>query len=134
MRFLVMALVVAAAGTAVAAEEIVGGRYAFVPTEKGVFRLDTETGEVSLCMVRDVTLVCLRAPASAAPPGIFDAGKDDRLAGLEARVAALEAGEGAEPVAVQGDTMRRVRTLAARAMGRLFALVGRMKGETAGPL
>jgi hypothetical protein len=131
MRFLAPALVFVVAGAAVSA----GERYSFIPTERGVFRLDTETGEVSLCMERDATLVCLRAPALTAPPSAaFDTERDDRLAGLEARVSALEADELEAPSPAGGDTMRRVKALADHAMGRLFAMVREMKGETSGAL
>ncbi len=127
-RFLAFAMLIAIAGPAAAGDSGEVGRYAFVPAENGVFRLDTESGEVSLCMERGGTLVCLRAPGQmAAGP----ARGTDRVAALEARIAALEAGNGAVHARRREDALRRVRTLAERMMGRVVALVREIKGEPA---
>ncbi len=104
------------------------GRYAFVPAENGVFRLDTETGEVSLCMERSGTLVCLRAPGQMAGGPARDA---DSSAALEARIAALEAGSSAAHTRRRDEALGRVKTLAERMLGRVVALVREIKGASA---
>jgi hypothetical protein len=122
MRFLVLGLFLAATAPALAGDS---GRYAFVPSESGVFRLDTESGEVSLCMERGGTLVCLRGPGQASGALAHEA---DRIAALEARIAALEAGEGQTAPTRGDDAMRRIKHLAERMMDRVVALVREMKG------
>ncbi len=114
-------LLLAVAGTSAAAAE--PGRYTFVEAENGVFRLDTETGGVSLCMERGGTLVCLRAPALGGAAQARDAGN----AALEARVAALETADGEAKAPRHGETLGRVRTLAEHMMDRVVALVREMK-------
>ena len=104
------------------------GRYAFVPAESGVFRLDTETGEVSLCMERNGTLVCLRAPGQMAGGPARDS---DSSAALEARIAALEAGSSAAHTRRHDEALGRVKTLAERMLGRVVALVREIKGASA---
>jgi hypothetical protein len=101
------------------------GRFAFVPTENGVFRLDTATGEVALCMDQGGALVCLTSPRPADGAATR---QPDRVAEIEARIAALEAGSGAAVAAPHDDAIGRVRILAERMVGRVVTLVRRMKG------
>lgn len=49
------------AATSAFAQDPAPGRYAMQKTENGVARLDTQTGEVSLCLERDGTMVCRMA-------------------------------------------------------------------------
>jgi hypothetical protein len=131
MRFFFATLLfLAAAGSAAAADggAAASGRYTFVKAESGVFRLDTETGEVSLCMDRSGTLVCLKSPGAMGGALASDA---HRFSALEARISALEIGGGKAPVPHRDDALGRVRTLAETMMGRVVALVREMKGETA---
>ena len=124
MRFLALGLFLVAAPAATAADS---ARYTFEPTENGVFRLDTETGEVSLCMSRNGALVCLRSPGQA--DGRLASRADADVAALEARIAALEAGSAGERAPGGEGALGRVKILAERMMGRLTALVREMKGE-----
>ena len=49
------------AASAVAAQEPAPGRYAMQKTDSGIARLDTQTGEVSLCQEKDGDIVCRMA-------------------------------------------------------------------------
>lgn len=126
MRFLALGLFLIAAGP-VAAADGDSDRYTFVPAENGVFRLDAATGEVSLCTNRGGALVCLSSPPQA-DRGLARAEQANRVAELEARIAALEANSAGASVARPDNTMRRVKVLAERMMDRVFALVREMKG------
>jgi hypothetical protein len=66
------------------AQEPAGGRYAFVPVAAGALRLDTESGEVSLCVGG------VRAPSCTRLSENIRLTLGDRQR-LEARIAALEA-------------------------------------------
>jgi hypothetical protein len=123
MRLFAFGLFLLAAAPALAGDS---GRYAFEPAENGVFRLDTETGEVALCTARGDALVCLRSPTEESGA---DAGKPDRMITLEARISVLEADARSRRASRDSETLGRVKALAERMMGRLVALVREMKGE-----
>ena len=57
----VLALGGVLAAIAAFAQEPGPGRYAMQKTDTGIARLDTQTGEVSLCQEKDGDLVCRRA-------------------------------------------------------------------------
>ena len=60
-RWVVLGLLLAVAAPAVAADpETPAARYAFIPVAAGALRLDTETGEVSLCVVGAQAPSCTR--------------------------------------------------------------------------
>lgn len=61
------------------------GRYQLQPVEGGVARLDTATGEVSLCRVDGDAIACQPAMQEKGPV-------DERLDALERRIGALEGG------------------------------------------
>jgi len=65
-----------------------GGRYQMQPVEGGIARLDTQTGAVDLCRIEGDALVCKGSSEGRR-------GDADRIADLEARVAALEGGKSA---------------------------------------
>ena len=73
-----------------AAPESENGRYSMSPVADGVLRLDTRTGQVSLCRQKSDSWIC-------------EATADDRaayekeIAGLQAKVASLEAELGHRP-------------------------------------
>jgi hypothetical protein len=123
MRSLVLSLFLVAAAPAAAADGD-SGRFTFVPAENGIFRLDTMSGEVSLCTNRGGALVCLSSPSQADRALAEQA---DRIVDLEARIAALEADSVSESGVHREAAIGRVKTLAERMMGRVFALVREMK-------
>jgi hypothetical protein len=124
MRRLAIVLLLAAAAPASAADS---GRFAFVPSESGILRLDTATGEVALCMERGGSLVCLTSPR---PAGDGAAPRQaERFAEMEARIAALEARSDAPAAPDRGEAISKVKILAERMAGRVATLVKRMKGR-----
>lgn len=68
------------------ADDAPAGRYQLQPVEGGVVRLDTATGEMTLCKAEAGKLAC--APASSMSVANGPVGSD--LAALKARVDALE--------------------------------------------
>ena len=125
--FAALALLLAAVAPA-AAGEGASGRFTFVPAENGVFRLDTETGAVTLCIERGGSLVCMRAPDSL--PTAAAAREAERLQALSERVTALEDEPRRESgPARDGEAVGRVKVLAERAFARLTTLVRAMRGE-----
>lgn len=73
------------------AEESAVGRYAFVPVEAGALRLDTETGEVSLCVGGHRAPSCTRVSENIRLTLGERVKLETRIAELEARVAATGA-------------------------------------------
>lgn len=74
----------------VLADEPAAGRYQLQPVEGGVVRLDTTTGEMTLCRPQGSSLACAGADA---------VGDKSEIAALKARIAALEARLAAAPPA-----------------------------------
>ena len=109
-----------------------GGRFSLVPTEGGALRLDTQTGEVSLCAEVGGALACRPVPTqrsgSAGPPP----GESDRIAALEARIAALEARSGPAPGVGDAESVDRVADLAEQIMRRFFGVVRELRREMDG--
>lgn len=68
------------------ADDASAGRYQLQPVEGGVVRLDTATGEMTLCKADGGKLAC--APSAQMPAANAPAASD--LAALKARVDALE--------------------------------------------
>jgi hypothetical protein len=67
MRLFVFALMLSLAASAVASAQTAtpdgeGGRYSFNPVTDGVLRLDTRTGQVSLCSRNDLDWACRVVP------------------------------------------------------------------------
>src|SRR4051812_41554588 len=111
------------------------GRYAFVPTPDGALRLDTETGEVSLCITGERAPSCTRVSENVRLTVGERAKLEAAIAQLETRVATLEARERATAMpAADQVAMGRVKTLAARAMQHLAAAVGKVKHDLRGEL
>ncbi len=128
-RLLGLVIFLVMVAPASAAEHGAGARFTFTPAENGVFRLDAETGIVTLCVERNAALICMRAPPPSPPEVRAEVPPDDRIAALEARMAALEAHAGSEGASGRGAAMDRVKRLADRMMRQVFALVREMKGE-----
>ena len=83
-----LALIVACAGAARAAEtDGQTGRYTMTPTANGFLRLDTQTGAVSLCAVKDAGAECRAAADDRAALGDEIERLSKKNAELEARVA-----------------------------------------------
>jgi hypothetical protein len=122
LGFLASLLLVAAVTPSLAGAQGSAARFAFAPAENGVFRLDTETGDLSLCMERNGSLVCLRAPGVAPPDGGLGR-EETAVDALSERIAALEARAGSERAPARGETMGHLKTLAERMMNRLVALL-----------
>jgi hypothetical protein len=106
------------------------GRYAFMQTEGGILRLDTATGDITLCKISGSMLTC--APATG------ERGASDGVAALRGRIAELEHRidriESNAPAGAfeSGETaVDRVAVLAGRMMERLLAMVRQMKQELA---
>jgi hypothetical protein len=114
-----------AATPATAVEAGGGGRYAFVPVKEGTLRLDTTTGAVALCAVRDGEVAC-RALAEQGDPQAAES-LEGRIAALEARMAALE--ERRQSGIPDEESMQRVMTLTDSMMRHFIGLVRDLKRE-----
>ncbi len=140
LRSVVLALLLALAPPAVAGEtETVAGRYAFVPVAAGALRLDTETGEVSLCVVGNGATVCTRVSENIRltvgeraklEAKIADLGA--HVSALDARVAALEAREREAVDSADEAAMDRVKVLAAQMMRHFVGAVRAVKDDIGG--
>ncbi|SJZ68274.1 hypothetical protein [Consotaella salsifontis] len=100
------------------------GRYQMQPVEGGVARLDTETGELTLCRIEGSAMSCA-APTSAEalPPA---ASSPDALDALEQRVGRLE-----EAMRVVGKRQDRLPGRAADDPQNLDEALGQMKLDEA---
>jgi hypothetical protein len=129
MRLAALSLfLILAAGPAPAQDTVPSGRFAFVPIDTGVLRLDTETGDVSLCAEANGALSCTPVADEMRMDGQA-AGLAERVAALESRVAALETrGEFFD----DAEALDRVATLAERMMRQFFDMVREMRGEMEG--
>lgn len=90
-RSAVLALLFAAIVPALGlAQEPAGGRYAFAPVAEGALRLDTETGEVSLCVGGRRAPSCTRLSENIRLTLSERAKLEAQIAELEAKIAATE--------------------------------------------
>ena len=129
-RLPVLTLLLALAIGPAAAEERPAGRYVFVPAEAGTLRLDTATGEVSLCAGKADDLGCRLLPDEARANAAEAAALEERIAALEARIAALEAeNRAAADTLPDEETMDRVMVLTDRMMRQFFGMVREMKRD-----
>ena len=87
-RIMLTVAILALGGRSAIAQE--PGRYAMQKTDTGIARLDTQTGEVTLCLEEGGELVCRMAPDERAA-------YDQELGRLEKRVDALEKAMGDGP-------------------------------------
>jgi hypothetical protein len=127
-----LALLVSALACSAGAQEITpAGRYDLVPVPAGALRLDTETGAVSLCAEANGALACrpVRDEGMAEnPPQTAD-----RIAALEARIAALESKtEASGPALSDDEAVDRVADLADKVMRRFFGMVRQFQREMDG--
>ena len=130
MRAALPFLLVAISFPAQAQEPIAAGRFSLVPVENGALRLDTQTGEVSLCAEAAGGLACRAVPVERSQPADDPAEYSDRIAALEARIAALEAEAATRgPALSDTEAMDRVADLAEQAMRRFFGVVRDLRRE-----
>ena len=131
MSLVLLALLVAA--PAAAQEPVAAPRYVFTPVDEGALRLNTETGEVSLCAGMPGSRSCTLVPDEARASESTIPASDDRIAQLEARIAALEAqiSRGGGPASDE-EALDRVMTLTDRMMRHFFGLVREMRREFEG--
>jgi hypothetical protein len=132
MRLVSVALLLSAASGAFAGENPPLARYAFVPTAEGALRLDTETGEVSLCTSAGNGVACTRVAENIRLTLGERARLEAEVAALGARVADLES----ERQALGGGNaaMARVKVLAGRIMQHFLDVVNSMKHGQQGEL
>lgn len=122
-------LLILIAGPASPQEQVPSGRFVFVPVDTGVLRLDTDTGEVSLCAEADGAHLCTLVADDMPVDEQAAAGLAERIAALESRVAALEArGEFFD----DAEAMDHVASLAERMMRQFFEMVREMQGKMEG--
>jgi hypothetical protein len=127
-----LGLLLAIAVPAFAAEpEPSAARYSFVPVAAGALRLDTETGEVSLCVAGAKAPSCTRVSENVRLTVGERAKLEAEIAALETRVAALEAREQAGGIADE-IPMGRVRILAARMFDHFVGAVRAVKHDIEG--
>jgi hypothetical protein len=107
------------------------GRYAFVPVEQGTLRLDTETGDVSLCSGTGDALTCRSVAAGGADSRVDVRRLETRIADLERRISAVERKPTGEPEAGLPDdeTIDRMMVLSERIMRRFFGIVRDIKQD-----
>jgi len=130
-RFLAVALLVAAAAPAFGEDSPSAARYAFVPVAAGALRLDTESGEVSLCVGGGGTApACTRVSENIRLTVGERARLEAKVAELEARLAMLEAHErqSAAPLG-DGKAIHRVKVLADRLMDHFVDAVRAVKNQ-----
>ncbi len=134
MRGTTLSLLALLAATPAAGQEPASAsRYVFTPVEEGALRLNTETGEVSLCAGAPGSRACTIVPDEARDAAPQPAASDDRIAALEARIAALETQLKTRLFAVSDEeAMDRVMTLTDRMMRNFFGLVREMKRDFEG--
>jgi hypothetical protein len=94
-------------------------RYAFIPVTEGTLRLDTKTGEVSLCTATATGISC--AALRNDSPELALRSLETRLAAVEARLVVIEGG------GAQSGALERVRVLASRMVEPLAKAILRTK-------
>ena len=104
-------------------------RYVFVPVEKGALRLNTGTGEVSLCSGAEGAGACAPLPEQVRSGEVAAAALQDRVSALEARIAALEENSRSADSLAEEETLDRVMVLTERMMRRFFGVVRDMKED-----
>ena len=127
----VILLAMLAAGPVSGARGDAPGRYVFVPVEAGTLRLDTATGEVSLCAHAEGETACTMVPDNRRAEPDRSAGLDARIAALEDRVAALEQ-RGTADLLSDEESLDRVMALTDRMIRHFFGLVRDIRREMGG--
>ncbi len=128
--FVIAAILLVAAGSA-RAEPLAPGRYTMQKTESGIARLDTQTGEISLCIDREGQITCRMAADERAA-------LETEIDRLSERVEALEkaAGEGSgfSPRLPTQEEIDRTMSVMERMMRKFMDIVKDLgAGETEPP-
>jgi hypothetical protein len=133
-RFLILAFLVAVVAPSAAAAEgdSVAPRYGFVPVAGGALRLDTETGEVSLCIAGEKAAVCTSVAENVRLTTGERAKLKAKITELDARVAALEASAWETADRADDAAMDRVKLLAERMMRHFVGAVRGVKHDNEG--
>ena len=141
-RPIVLGLMLAVAAPAVAAgPEPAGGRYAFVPVAAGALRLDTDTGDVSLCVGGTAAPTCTRVSENVRLTVGERAKLEAKIAEIESRVGAfeaqiatleLQAQQASGSPSADETAMRRVKILATRLVNHFVGAVGAVKNDLRG--
>lgn len=132
MRIHVLPLTLVAIFLAGSAAQAEGeGRYRMDKTDSGFVRLDTVTGEVSLCREKDGQIVCRMAADERAA-------FEKELDLLTARVEALEKGGTTGQTAVKpslptDEEIDRTMTIMEKMMQRFMGIVKNLEGEEEDP-
>jgi hypothetical protein len=127
LRLTAFGLVLGVAGPAIAAEAD-ATRYAFVPVLAGTLRLDTQTGEVSLCAAGRDAAACTRVSENIRLTISERAKLEARIDDREARVSDLEKAAREQERASE-DAVERVDMLATRMMRHFLGIVRAVKRE-----
>ncbi|MQV97146.1 hypothetical protein GHK50_00385 [Sinorhizobium medicae] len=110
-----------------AAQEASPGRYSMQKSETGFARLDTETGEVSLCRENNGELVCRMAADERAA---FERELDLLSDRIEALERAVESGEtAAKPPLPDEEEIDRAMSIMERMMRRFMGIVKEFEGD-----
>ncbi|WP_028004141.1 hypothetical protein [Sinorhizobium meliloti] len=104
-----------------AAQEASPGRYSMQKSETGLARLDTETGEVTLCQEKGGELICRMAADERAA---FERELDLLTSRIEALEKAVESGEtAAEPALPDDKEIDRAMSIMERMMRKFMGIV-----------
>ena len=130
-------LILALTGTLAAQDVVREGRYAMVPFEDGIIRLDTATGVVSRCTGERHRLACRALPDERLAYEDEISRLEDRIAALESRVAGLENRRSLNGLNVPDSSeafpdeeeIDKMMTLAEQVMRRFFGLVKELKRD-----
>lgn len=130
MRGMILSLLALFAAVPAASQEPASApHYVFTPVDEGAFRLNTETGEVSLCAGMPGSRACTIVPDEARDNAPQAEASDNGIAALEARIAALEAQLKEGGGKSDEEAMDRVMTLTDRMMRQFFGLVREMRRD-----
>ncbi|MBO6717684.1 MAG: hypothetical protein JJ913_06990 [Rhizobiaceae bacterium] len=121
-------LLLVAASSSVAQDS---GRYRLERTESGFVRMDTTTGRMSFCESGSAGLSCADADDQAASDQDRIDALTRQVAALEARVAALEAGNPGEPSAAlpSDEEFEQTMSLMERFLRRFMGIVKDIEGD-----
>jgi hypothetical protein len=104
-----------------AAQEASRGRYSMQKSETGLARLDTETGEVTLCQEKGGELICRMAADERAA---FERELDLLTSRIEALEKAVESGEtAAEPALPDDEEIDRAMSIMERMVRKFMGIV-----------
>ncbi|MCZ4090399.1 hypothetical protein [Sinorhizobium psoraleae] len=111
-------------------QEVSPGRYSMQKSDTGIARLDTETGEVTLCREKDGELVCRMAADERAA---FEREIDLLTKRVEALEKAVKSGETAmKPALPSDEEIDRTMSIMERMMRKFMEIVKDLEGSGGG--